>query len=231
MNIANKPKTRWGALLYHLVLSGVIFIAITLIIVFIWYPTPYFYMGGWQGLKIVFLVDMVLGPLLTLLVYDIHKKSLTFDLAVIATLQLLALAWGTTQIYGERPVIQVLSEEGLTIFTESETIAYDLDLSIIGSDRTPVTVYLNLPSNPVDIVNLRMQSALSHQKPLEAVAEFYKPIHGITTDQWQWFTNEHKEFSTKLSMSCQGILLPLQSKHLSGTEAGCLTRHGILSID
>ena len=40
-------------------------------------------------------VDVVIGPLLTLIVFDPKKKHLKFDLVVIAALQLAALAYGS----------------------------------------------------------------------------------------------------------------------------------------
>jgi hypothetical protein len=50
--------------------------------------------GGWEGLRIVIAVDLVLGPLLTLVVYKAGKSSLTFDLSCIAIFQIACLGGG-----------------------------------------------------------------------------------------------------------------------------------------
>ena len=61
----------------------------------LWYPRPYFHAAGGQTLLLLLIgVDVVVGPLLTLIVFDPRKKRLKFDLAVIAVLQVAALAYG-----------------------------------------------------------------------------------------------------------------------------------------
>jgi hypothetical protein len=59
----------------------------------VWYPQHYFAaMGGTTLILLLIGVDVVIGPLITLIVFDPKKKSLRFDLAVIAVLQLGALS-------------------------------------------------------------------------------------------------------------------------------------------
>ncbi|MFD2273550.1 hypothetical protein ACFS07_27565 [Undibacterium arcticum] len=59
------------------------------------------------GQQIFFLlvvgIDVVLGPLLTLVVFKVGKKSLKFDLAVIALLQLGAMVYGVSTLLEARP--------------------------------------------------------------------------------------------------------------------------------
>ena len=105
--------TRLRAALTHLLMSLAVFSIFVFILVFVWYPAPYFIAaGGWQGLKIVAGVDLVLGPLLTLIIFDIakEKRELLGDLTVIVLLQITALAWGVNTIYKQRPVAVVFWE-------------------------------------------------------------------------------------------------------------------------
>ena len=61
----------------------------------VWYPTPYFAIdGGWQVLRILAGVDVVLGPLLTFIVFKIGKPSLKFDMSCIILMQIGALIYG-----------------------------------------------------------------------------------------------------------------------------------------
>lgn len=54
-------------------------------------------------LFLVIAVDVVLGPIMTLVVFDRRKKSLRFDLACIATLQIAALSYGVFVVEAGRP--------------------------------------------------------------------------------------------------------------------------------
>jgi len=95
--------TRRRAFLTHLSASTIIFLVISYLIVFHWYPDFYFTLdGGLRGIVTIFSVDVVLGPGLTLLVFKPGKKSLRFDMTVILLIQLLALSWGIHSVYTER---------------------------------------------------------------------------------------------------------------------------------
>lgn len=72
---------------------------------FVWYPAPLFLaVGGLQLFAVLLVVDVAIGPLLTLLVYAEEKKSLKFDLVAIAFLQGAAMAYGVVTLYAGRPV-------------------------------------------------------------------------------------------------------------------------------
>lgn len=61
--------------LIHFLWSLIIFLVVVILLVFFWYPVPNFNAsGGWQGLKIAASVDLVLGPLLTFVIFN-PKKS------------------------------------------------------------------------------------------------------------------------------------------------------------
>lgn len=68
--------TKITATTNHLLLSVVIFSLLFGILIFFWYPSPYFSAsGGWEGLKIAAAVDLVLGPILTLIVFNTKKAN------------------------------------------------------------------------------------------------------------------------------------------------------------
>ena len=64
-------------------------------------------MGGATLILLLIGVDVVIGPLITLIIFDPKKKSLRFDLAVIAVLQLGALLYGCSVMFNARPVYNV----------------------------------------------------------------------------------------------------------------------------
>lgn len=102
------PKNRFIASATHFFISIIIFTLFVLLLLYLWFPAPYFSAsGGWQGLKIAATVDLILGPLLTLVVFNIKKpkKELVRDLSIIATIQISALVWGMATIYQQRPLM------------------------------------------------------------------------------------------------------------------------------
>ena len=91
----------------HLCMSIVVFIALVYQIYYNWYPQPYFSIdGGWQGVRIIAAVDLVLGPLITFLIFDLRKsrREIIFDLLTIAVIQFSALGYGIYVTHGQRPV-------------------------------------------------------------------------------------------------------------------------------
>ena len=84
--LKDKLKYKLKAISIHLLLSLLIFVVILYFILFDWYPEPFFTaQGGWQGIQLMAFVDLVLGPVLTFIVYDQLKqrKLIILDLSVI----------------------------------------------------------------------------------------------------------------------------------------------------
>jgi hypothetical protein len=91
-----------------------VFVYLVYQIYFNWYPQPYFSVdGGWQGIRLIAGVDLVLGPLITFLIFDLSKRrrEIVFDLIIIAIIQFSALAYGVLLTYTQRPVAIVMIDE------------------------------------------------------------------------------------------------------------------------
>lgn len=125
----------------HLAISTVIFAAFLYLVLAIWYPGYFFDVdGGWEGLQIMAAVDLVLGPALTLIVFNPRKKrrEIIVDLALIGLFQLSALAWGAQMVYQQRPVAVVEYQGNFRALTvdllevQHKTLA---DLTRFGPDR------------------------------------------------------------------------------------------------
>lgn len=146
-----RHATRGRAFLVHLGISLLIFAGLMYMIVFHWYPEPYFsYDGGWRGTMIMVGVDLVLGPMLTLIVYDPRKPTakLRFDLTVIALIQVSALAWGLHLVEGQRPAAIAYRDGAFTPVTAQ--VLRDQGVlagapRALGPERPPL-VFTTLPS-------------------------------------------------------------------------------------
>ncbi len=178
MRPMHKPITRWQAFLIHLGISLVIFLVLAWIIVTIWYPFPFFqYDGGWQGIRIVAGVDLVLGPLLTLIVYKPGKKHLKLDLGIIAFIQAAALAWGVWITWAERPVAVVYAIDHFSPVTAGEIRRHadaPVDLDAFGDSR-PVLIRLDMPAD-LDARQKLLARSLATGIPLYLFTERYRPI-------------------------------------------------------
>jgi hypothetical protein len=100
-------KHRLRAALLHLAASGILAVIVALVVFEIWYPYPYREISGGRELfLLVISVDVVLGPLLTLAVFNIRKPraELVRDIAVVALLQLSGLGYGLWTVQSARPV-------------------------------------------------------------------------------------------------------------------------------
>ncbi len=91
----------------HLAISlGVAALAAALVFG-LWYPWPYRELSGGRELfTLLVVVDVVLGPLITLSVFDRRKPraELARDLSVVGLLQLAALCYGLWTVQAARPV-------------------------------------------------------------------------------------------------------------------------------
>lgn len=103
---------RFKAFSLHLAISAVIALLTLLLVFWIWYPAPlHVAVGVTHIFLLLLLVDVLLGPLLTLVVYDVGKKTLVFDLAVIALMQLSALGYGLSTLAEGRPAWLVFNAD------------------------------------------------------------------------------------------------------------------------
>ena len=97
-------SARVQAFLIHLTFSMIVAACALVLVFFVWYPAPLAEAFGVTHIFLLVLgIDVVVGPLLTLLVYKVGKKTLKFDLTAILTLQFLMLGYGMHTVAIGRP--------------------------------------------------------------------------------------------------------------------------------
>lgn len=101
---------RYQAFFIHLICSAMLASLIVALVYWVWYPG---HLATATGVTEIFLivlaVDVTLGPLLTLVVYNPKKTDLRRDLTVIVLLQLSALFYGLYTVGIARPVYMVFA--------------------------------------------------------------------------------------------------------------------------
>jgi hypothetical protein len=120
--------SRWQAAGLHLLASSTVAALAGLLLFGVWYPSPYTQAAGADRLIMLLIgIDLVLGPLLTLIVYKHGKKGMAFDIAFIASVQLAALVYGMLVISESRPVFVVVAKD-MTYLTMASSLS-DEDLA------------------------------------------------------------------------------------------------------
>lgn len=153
---------RFKAAGIHLSISGTIFAVALYLMLVHWYPGFHFTVdGGWRGVRIMAGVDLVLGPLLTFIVFNPFKarRLIVFDLSCVAAAQLAALAWGFYAVHSQRPVA-VSFYEGAFLSMTARPLAIEgqpADYANQFSDRRPPLVYVAPPAGDEEEARAALQ--------------------------------------------------------------------------
>lgn len=165
------------AFLTHFAISAAVVGSALAVIFIAWYPAPYFEVAGaWNVVKILIGVDLILGPLLTLILFRSGKPGLLFDLSVIALIQVSALAYGLTVIYQERPYFVVFAVDRFEVLARTE-----VDEATITDDRLksktwsePIYAVASLPATLQEQQHL-LDDVLRGKPDIDRRPEFWSP--------------------------------------------------------
>ena len=178
--------SRWKAFAIHLACSILALGGVLAALVWIWYPPPLFAASGVQQFASIFVaVDMVIGPLLTLVIYRHGKRGLRFDLACIGLAQFLAFLYGLNVVRETRPVYFVASEDRITMMTANMLDPADRS-NAPPEYRSDPWLWTKLvavvePENPVEFGG-RLTRTLNTGYPPEATPHYYEPYDNIRND-------------------------------------------------
>jgi len=118
-------KFRLKAFGLHLLSSATVLTLILGSLYLGWYRWPGWFLADVRHVVVVMIgVDVVLGPLLTLVVANARKprRELVRDIGIIVAVQLAALIYGTSALWGGRPLYYAFSVDCLSLVQ-----AFDID--------------------------------------------------------------------------------------------------------
>ncbi|TDK68043.1 TfpX/TfpZ family type IV pilin accessory protein [Sapientia aquatica] len=96
---------RFKASAIHLFGSACVIGVFFLLVRQVWYPGQLFSAAaGAELLRLLICVDVILGPLITLIIFDTKKKKLRQDMFIVLFCQLCFLVYGFWSIFSVRPV-------------------------------------------------------------------------------------------------------------------------------
>jgi hypothetical protein len=156
----------------HLALSSVIFLVALYLILIHWFPGFHFGVdGGWQGVRIMAAVQFVLGPMLTLIIFNPFKsrKLIAFDLGCLGVTQLGALVWGFYAIHSQLPAAVTYFDGSFHSMTIEplKIEKYPLTLLEELSDRKPALIYVAPPIDEDEKGRMGLMAALTSVAPHE----------------------------------------------------------------
>ena len=174
--------TRKQAFTTHLLISLAVFFVLLYLIVFKWYPSYYFHIdGGYRGIATIFLVDVVLGPGLTFLVFKPGKPKLKFDLSVIVVLQIVALTWGLKSVYLERPALTVFYDGKFSCMNHSEVRDFDLDRFVLEHKDPPLLAVLPRPDTHDEYQAMMLEAFRQGSAEIYVFSEKLLPMDVVGT--------------------------------------------------
>lgn len=200
----------------HLAISALIALLSLGLVYGVWYPAP---LAAALGVGDIFLlmlgIDIVLGPLMTLVVYKPHKSSLKFDLTVIVCLQLAALAYGLNTVASGRPAYMVFTKDRFDL-----VLAYEVP-DIVGTPERPALAMQShwaqplwgyqlksaiLPTDPKSypVLTLLMSSALAGGPDVPNVPAFH---------------SNYTQALPRLLAAAQPLAAALQAQYPAGSVA------------
>ena len=100
-------REKFRALLLHFLITAVVAAVAAAVIFLVWFPDPFqTMMGGTKLFLLISACDLVLGPLISLVIYNSQKsrRALVTDYTIVGVLQVAALVYGVLSIADARPV-------------------------------------------------------------------------------------------------------------------------------
>ncbi|GGH52431.1 fimb protein [Comamonas phosphati] len=180
-------KIRLRASGIHLGISLCIAALAAVLVFGLWYPYPYREISGGRELfLLVVAVDVVMGPLITLAIFNRAKprRELLLDFTMVGLLQIAALTYGLWTVFMARPVHLVFEYSRMSVVH-----AIDLDTNLLS--KAPPDLQ-RLPLTGPTVIALRPFKDSAEQ--LEAtLAALNGGSLSTRTDLWQTYTSATAE--------------------------------------
>jgi len=184
MNISLRFLPALQAASWHLLCSVGVALLAAVVVLGLWYPFPYRELSGGRELfLLVVAVDVVCGPLLTMVLFNPAKPraELWRDLGLVALIQLGALGYGLHAVWQARPLFLVQEIDRFKVIAgpmldEAAVAALSAALQPHWWKR-PMTVAIREPIDTKERNKVMFESIQGGRDYAER-AEFYLPYEG-----------------------------------------------------
>jgi len=196
--------SRYQAFTWHLLVSLCVASVLASVVFFVWYPGAIAYASGVGSIFVLLVgVDVILGPIITLIVFNPLKKELKRDLAVVVTVQLIALILGMYTVFVARPVYMVFNADRFDLVYASDI--GDADLLAAGVD-----VRWGLPMLGAEIISAKL--------PVDPVIARNIIEEAVMTGQDIQYQPQYYLAYSERSRAVKRQMLPLQALRASNLD-------------
>lgn len=188
-----------------------------------WYRWPGWYLSGvLHVVGILILVDVALGPTLTLIIANPRKprRELTRDVAMIVTVQLAALIYGSGALWQGRPLYYSFSADRLEFVAASDIDRDEIRRALRQNPALaphwysrPRWVWAPLPDDPEEAMKIVQGAVLGGGKDVIDMPRYYRPWdQGLPKlreqltelDNIQYLSKKEKQ-SLRAHLTAQGL--------------------------
>lgn len=149
MSFQLRLRSAGKAASFHLLGSLIVALLAAVFVFLVWYPHPYGLLSGGRKLFLVLVgVDVVCGPLLTLILFSPKKprREIWTDMALVIAIQLGALVYGLHMAYQARPLFLVHEVDRFRVINLQDYLGEDLSVQL---DALPQGLKLGIFDGPV----------------------------------------------------------------------------------
>ena len=185
MTVLFRVRSALPAAGLHLLLSLAVTLLAAALVFGLWFPYPYQELAGGRKLFLLIVaVDIICGPILTLVLFDQSKRraELWRDLGIVALIQLGALGYGISTVWQSRPIFLVQEVDRFKV-----VMAYQLEEGSIDKLTSqlqpsvfsgPLTVAIRPPNDESERARVLVDSVQGGRDYAER-PEFYLPYEGV----------------------------------------------------
>ena len=122
-------RDRFRAFAIHFLLTAALGAVAAALIFLVWFPDPFHTMvGGTKLFELVVACDLVLGPLISLVIFDTRKArwKIVMDYCIVGVVQIAALVYGVYIVASARPVYVAFNKDRFEVVTAGDIPAADL---------------------------------------------------------------------------------------------------------
>lgn len=188
-----RMKAAGKAAFFHLIGSLLVASFAAVVVFGFWYPTPYGELSGGLRLFLILVgVDVVCGPLLTLILFSPKKsrRELTLDMSLVVIVQLAALVYGLHTAFQGRPLYLVHELDRFRVIAMQDYLGEDVSEHLAKLDDAlqpswssgPITVGIRDPRDRQERQEVMLDSVTGgrdySQRP-----EFYIPYDSAYSEK------------------------------------------------
>lgn len=185
MNVDINKRLKASAV--HFAICLIVLTATALFFFTVLYKGIFAYISGVSNVFLILvLVDLVIGPLITFIVFNTKKKELARDLAVVVLIQLAALFYGLWVMWSARPVFAVFNIDRFDVVYANELSASSFN-SASGAEYGHIPLWgtkiigARLPSDTGE-ANKIIMSAVSGESDLQYMPKYYLSYSDVAAD-------------------------------------------------